>query len=173
MDNTTVKMHVFLETCYEIENTCAEMYHFFAEHFIDDMKMSRLWRKTAMEEENHARQVLLAKKMVESISWISLESWRNASEAREMVKQIASSVQKSPPTLQDALLLALKCEDKMEYFHIHNALLMKEKAGNSMFKAMMEEDLKHVELLKLVLDAEQEKTDDEFESNWRRLCPVR
>jgi rubrerythrin len=158
MDATNVKMHVFLDTCWEVENISAELYHFFADHFIDDPWVSRLWRKTAKEEESHARQVLLAKKLMESIVWVSIESWRNASLAREEVKQIASSAQKFPPTLKDALLLGLQCEYSMDYLHMQNALLMKEKASNDMFKAMMNQDRGHIRRLEAALYRMQRKT---------------
>ena len=159
MDNTAMEMQLFLDVCSEVEQECAEMYYFFAEHFADDRRVSRLWSKTAMEEENHARHVSLAKKMVESVSWINLESWRNASNARDTVRLIAEHVRRSPPSLPDALRLALQCEQRMDCLHMQNALLLKERGGNSMFRAMLKEDRGHVRMLEDTLDELQREGD--------------
>ena len=152
MDNTAMEMQLFLDVCREAEQACAEMYYFFAEHFAADRHVSRLWSKTAMEEENHARHVSLAKRMIKSVSWINLESWRNASNARDTVRLIAEHVRRSPPSLPDALRLALECEQKMDCLHMQNALLVREQAGNSMFKAMLKEDREHAKMLEKALD---------------------
>ena len=172
MDSTTVKMHLFLDACCEIESICAEIYYFFAEHFIDEPRVSRLWCKTAMEEENHARHVYLAKKMVESISWVSLESWRDASRARDAVRQLAVAVQKSPPSIEDALRLSLQCEERMERFHMQNAMLMKEKGGNDLFRALMREDREHASLLKAALDEQLTQTESAMAFPMGEICPA-
>lgn len=165
MDDTLIKLHIFLDTCYEIENSCAEMYSLFSQQFTADIKISRLWSKTAMEEENHARHVLLAKKMVHSINWVCLESWRNAASAVDMVRQFSSSVRESPPTLCDAILMALECEYRMENLHMQSAILVKERAGNSMFMAMMKEDRGHIIMLEKALVEMQKKKDDEIDAD--------
>jgi len=167
MDSTIVKMHVFLDACNEVENTCAEMYYLFAQQFTADRKASRLWGKTAMEEEDHARHVLLAKKMVKSINWVCVESWQNVASALNMVKQFIRSVRESPPSLEKALLMALQCEYRMEILHMQSAILMKEKTGNSMFKSMIKsmikEDRGHIEMLEAALYELQKNNDGEFD----------
>jgi rubrerythrin len=151
MDTLTVNTHQFLDACFEVEGTTAEMYYYFAELFNDDTDIARLWIKTAMEEENHARHVQLAKKMMMSINWISIEAWHNASRAMAMVKQIARGVHDVPPTLANALRLSIQCENRMDYLHMQNAILMKERSGNSMFKAMLMEDRGHTMMLMTAL----------------------
>jgi rubrerythrin len=152
MDTLTVKTDQFLDACFEVESTTAEMYYYFAELFNDDTEITRLWIKTAMEEENHARHVQMAKKMVMSINWISIEAWHNASRAMAMVKQIARGVHHSPPSLANALRLSIQCENRMDYLHMQNAILMKENAGNSMFRAMLMEDRGHTMMLMTALN---------------------
>jgi rubrerythrin len=163
MNTAHVNMHIFLDACFEIERISAEIYHYFAELYHGDRGICLLWRKTAREEENHARQVELARKIIDSVSWVSLESWRTAAATLEGARQIAAMVRTSPPTLEDALVLALKCEKSMEFFHIENALKMKEPAGNRMFTAMMKEDRDHVRMLEAALSRLRKHTDDELE----------
>lgn len=163
MDDNLIKLHIFLDSCYEIECCCAEMYYFFAEQFADNRKLSRLWSKTAMEEENHARHVLLAKKMVSSINWVCLESWRNATTALALVKQTIRSIRESPPGQKDAILMALACEHRLENLHMQSAILVKEAVGNSMFKALLKADRQHVELLEATLDMMQREEAGVFE----------
>ena len=57
--------------------------------------------------------------------------------------------------------MALECESCMENMHMQSALLMKERVGNSMFKAMMKEDRGHVLMLQAALDEVQKKSGDE------------
>jgi rubrerythrin len=159
MEDTIIKMHVFLDSCYELESSCARMYYLFAELFNEDEQVSLLWEKTALEEENHARHVQLAMKMVPSISWVCLDSWHNATATVEMIKQTICSVQESPPTLQDAIIMALECESRMENFHMHNAILVKENVGNSMFKALKKADHEHIEMLETALGILQKNND--------------
>lgn len=162
MNAEPVKMSLFLDTCSEVETITAEMYYFFAAHFSAERELSQLWKKTAMEEENHARRVGLAKKMIESISWVNLDAWRSAYLARKLIRQIATAVQKSPPSATDALTLALHCEKRMHHLHMQNAILLKENAGNSMFKAMLQEDRGHIVMLEAALKEEQQKLDIGF-----------
>lgn len=49
-----------LEKCWKIELLCKELYEYFAELYCDDMEAVQLWRKTAIEEQNHADQFTLA-----------------------------------------------------------------------------------------------------------------
>lgn len=163
MDCDSIKMHIFLDTCYEAESSCAEMYHLFAQQFTADRKISSLWGKTALEEENHARHVYFARKMVKSIHWVCLESWRNASSALAMIKEFLMSVRESPPSIQSALFMALECEHRMENLHMQSAILVQDQAGNSLFRALMKDDRGHIEMLEAALEELQREQDDELE----------
>ena len=52
-----------LEICQEIELSCAELYHYFAELFKNDRATLLFWRKAAMEVENHAKRFALILKL--------------------------------------------------------------------------------------------------------------
>jgi hypothetical protein len=163
MDVAHVKMHVFLDACFQIERISAEMYHFFADLYIGDRSICLMWHTTARAEENHARQIELARMSIDSASRVSPDSWRTAAALLEGTRQISGMVRSSPPTLEDALVLALKCEKCMEFFHIENALKFKEPTGNMMFRAMMKEDREHARMLEAALSRVRKNSEDELE----------
>jgi len=160
MNTTHVKMLDFLDTCFEIERVSAEMYRFFADRFLGDRSACLMWRKTARDEENHARQIDLARKAVDSISRVSLASWHKAAATLEGTRQIAGMVRDSPPTLEDAILLALKCEKCMESIQTENARKVDEPVVNRMFEGMIKEDREHVRMLESALCRIREHGED-------------
>src|SRR6185369_4972947 len=60
MNETGVDIVRILEICRDVEVYVSELYYFFEESFRDTPDMGRLWKKTAMEEEDHAKQFVLA-----------------------------------------------------------------------------------------------------------------
>lgn len=151
MDTTTAQLHVFLDICHEVESISARIYSFFARNVTQSALIARMWYKTAREEEEHARNILLAKEMMSSVSWISIQSWNNALEAIQEIRQIEHLVQQATPTLEKSLRFALDCERHMECMHMHNAILVRNKTGNNMFRALMQSDRDHVDMLESAL----------------------
>ena len=147
MDETLMKMIKMLDACEEVENVAAEIYYFFADHFQHDEKIARTWRTTALEEENHARQVNLAKKKLKSIALVSIDAWRQVFTTQKHFHTILGLIRMSPPTLEEALISSITLEEKMDHLHMMNAVMIVEKSGNDLFAAMMKEDQSH--LLKL------------------------
>ena len=106
-----------LEVCQTMEFACAELYHFFAELFKDDRDSFLLWLKTAMEEENHARLFALVAKLrrsniVESVRIDLID----AEVALLYVRSMIDRVKQNPPTLAEALRIAIDLEKKLEGF---------------------------------------------------------
>lgn len=151
MDDMTLKMLKMLDGCEDVENTVAEIYHFFADHFRDNAEIARFWRRTALEEENHARQVTLAKKTKDSIVWVSIEVWRRVFIMSKQLRDTLERVRQSPPSLEEALIFSIASEEQIDHLHMTNAVLMKETSGNKLFVAMMNEDRKHGEWFKEAL----------------------
>jgi rubrerythrin len=143
MDDMTLKMLQMLDGCEDVENSVAEIYHFFADHFRDNAEISLFWRRTALEEENHARQVKLAKKTKDSIVWVSIEVWRQVFVVRKQLRDTLERIRQSPPSLEEALIFSIASEEQIDHLHMTNAILMKEKSGNELFVAMMNEDREH------------------------------
>jgi rubrerythrin len=142
-----------LEVCQTVEFTCAELYHYFAELFKDDRDIFLLWLKTAMEEENHARLFALVAKLrrnniVESIR-IDLV---DAEVTLLFVRSVIDKVKKNPPSLVDALRLAIDLEKKLDGFMMGNVIDFADKTHERSFLAITNSDNKHVEALQVAYD---------------------
>ncbi len=134
-----------LELCRDIEVYCSEMYRYYAEIFADNDDISRMWTKTAAEEENHANQFVMAinlrkQGMVESttVDVFRAETTLNA------VKSIYDGVRQCKPSLIDALRSAIKLEKKLEEFHMTTVALFTDESYKKLFTAMMKADHQHL-----------------------------
>jgi hypothetical protein len=152
MDDTRIKMHMFLDACQDVEQLIAEIYHFFADQFREEMKICLLWRKTALEEKNHAQQVKLAKKLAGSIIWVNIDTWRQVSGIREKLSALSARLRQFPPSIEEAFSYALMFESKLDHFHMQNAIMLEWKAGSDLFVAMMNEDRNHLAALETALE---------------------
>ncbi len=140
-----------LDACQEIEEIASQIYHYHADQFADNDKISQLWRKTAREEENHALQVVLAKKIAKTISGTSLDVGLTES-TRNLVRTLFEAIKKSPPRLEEAIRTAILFEETLAQFHMDNALLFFEDTGIAgLFKALMMHDKKHMQELESAL----------------------
>ena len=119
----TVDQKNILEVCARIEDTAAKTYHLLAEAHRNIAPLAALWRKTAAEEENHARQFRMNPRllddMVRNFTGFGLYD-------RQVVEQFAE-------------------------FHMSTAAVFKEERHKRLFQAMMAADHGHVEELMAAL----------------------
>ena len=151
MDDAMIKMLKMLDACEDVENAAAAIYHFYADYFRSDQRVAITWRMTALEEENHARQVGMAKKMLKSISWVSIDAWRQVFSIQKHIHALLERILKNPPSLEEALQTSIILEEKMDHLHMMNSIIVEEKSGNAMFVAMMKEDQDHLMKLREML----------------------
>lgn len=142
-----------LEVCQTMEFACAELYHFFAELFKDDRDSFLLWLKTAMEEENHARLFALVAKLrrsniVESVRIDLID----AEVALLYVRSMIDRVKQNPPTLAEALRIAIDLEKKLEGFMMENVIGFADKSHQNSFLAITNSDNGHVASLQAAYD---------------------
>ncbi|GFE58247.1 hypothetical protein [Geobacter sp. AOG1] len=136
-----------LDTCRDIELVGADIYLYFAGLFADLPLYAALWKKTAMEEKNHAAQFELAMKMKKGmVESITLDSWK-AENALTVAKSIFAGVRQHPPTLEDALRSSIKLELHLSEFHMGCVAVFQDGSFGAMFQAMMDADDKHVKSL--------------------------
>ena len=142
-----------LEVCQTMEFACAELYHFFAELFKDDRDSFLLWLKTAMEEENHARLFALVAKLrrsniVESVRIDLID----AEVALLYVRSMIDRVKQNPPTLAEALRIAIDLEKMREGFMMENVIGFADKSHQNSFLAITNSDNGHVASLQAAYD---------------------
>ncbi|MEI6213473.1 MAG: hypothetical protein WCP10_05140 [Desulfuromonadales bacterium] len=136
-----------LEKCREIEFLSRDLYTFFAEIYEDDFEASRLWRKTALEEQNHADQFSLALKMKKSLSCLVAVDERMLESVLSQLRSVIELVRDQPPTHLEALDLSIKLEKYLNEFHIHCVAAFEDESYKKMFQAMMSSDQEHIATL--------------------------
>ena len=150
MNNQTIALEKCLDACQEIEEIASQIYHYHADQFADNDKIARLWRQTALEEENHALQVVLAKKIAKSISGTTLDIGQSES-TRNLIRTLFEAIKKSPPCLEEAIRTAILFEETLAQFHMDNAIIFEDKGVAGLFKALMMHDRKHMQELESAL----------------------
>jgi rubrerythrin len=136
-----------LEVCEAVELACAELYHFFAELFKDNRDHFLLWLKAAMEEENHARLfALLGKLRGDNIESMPV-TFSDAEIVLLYVQSLLETVKEHPPTMKEALRVAIDLEGKLYDFFRANVMAMADKSYEKSFLTITAAGSKHLESL--------------------------
>lgn len=141
-----------LEICTTIESKTAELYFCFSDLYRERPDLSRLWRKTAQEEENHMLQFQLAIKLKKSCAFSAVVSLTQAQQALTMITGLLEKVRERTPTWRNALKFAIELESRLSLFHTNTALVFEEDSFNSLYRAMMKHDQDHVLALSRYLE---------------------
>jgi rubrerythrin len=143
-----------MEICREVEICTSEIYYHFAECFKEMPDMARTWKKTALEEENHARQFLMAINLRKHDLVYSVGLDLETAEAMlERVRTVLAEVKQSRPSVVGALRTAIALEEDLAGYHMSVVARFKEKSHKSLFEAMMNNDRDHVQELSRVYEA--------------------
>lgn len=151
MSETTdiMAQRIFLEVCMGIEKLCAELYHFYSDLYGDDPEASRLWKKTALEEENHQRQFGLVLRLLSDIEFeLSKDNLDRAYSIQHKLLRLIEHVKHNKPELLTAVTKAVEMEENLSDLHVHIALKFKDESLRQMFTALNEADCEHVADLK-------------------------
>lgn len=145
---TNMEIVKVLEICRDVELANAALYHYFAEIFSSDKDVAALWHKTALEEENHAKQFVLGinmrkEQIVESLSI----DGSKAADMLHFVKSLSAQVRSSPPDKVAALRIAINLEERLAGFHMTTVSSFTDNNLKSLFAALMKTDDRHVEKL--------------------------
>lgn len=137
-----------LEVCETVELNCAALYHYFADLFKEDRDSFRLWLKTAMEEENHAMLFALLGKLRRSnvIESIPIELVE-AEVTLLYVRSLIENVRKNPPSVEEALRIAIDLETKLGSFMTENVVKFADQSHEKSFLAITTSGRKHLEEL--------------------------
>lgn len=148
LDNAmAVTEQVMFEKCREIELLCKELYDYYAELYSDNEDAVRLWRKTAMEEQNHADQFTLALKLRKDLPCTVLTNSTRVESVLSQLRTVIAKVKAVRPNLADALSASIKMEKHLAEFHIDCVARFDNDSYRKMFNAMMSSDNEHIESL--------------------------
>jgi rubrerythrin len=136
---------IFLELCMSIEGLCADLYHYYSEIYEDIPEAASLWKKTALEEENHQKQFELALRLLNETEFeVSMDSLKRAYSIQYKLQTLMDHVKSNNPELLTAISKALEMEEKLADLHVHTAVNFKEESMQKMFKSLSDADLGHV-----------------------------
>lgn len=148
LDNAmAITEQVMFEKCREIELLCKELYDYFAELYSDNDDAVRLWRKTAMEEQNHANQFTLALKLRKDLPCTVLTNSTRVDSVLSQLRALITKVKAVRPNLADALNVSITLEKHLAEFHIDSVARFENDSYRKMFNAMMSNDNEHIESL--------------------------
>jgi rubrerythrin len=136
-----------LDICRDIELMNEQLYRYFAGLFAEEREISALWRKTANEEANHAKQFDLAIRLKnEMLESVSIDAGTAVS-AFKFVRTVLESAKNSPPNAADAFQIAIKLEERLVSLHLECIAGFSEESHKELFRAMMACDNHHLESL--------------------------
>lgn len=154
MNNLQEKALLFLDVCAQIEGLCAELYHFYSRVYTDNPDVVRLWKKTAMEEENHRNQINLAMRMRDEIESLLPNGLDVAYQIHHKLKHLVVGVKNNPPVLVTALKKSIEMEERLAFLHVESAVRFKDESIQKMFNALRAADREHITALRRQLAIE-------------------
>lgn len=140
----SISEQVLLEKCIKIELLCKELYEYFAELYANDDDAVRLWRKTAIEEQNHADQFTLALKLRKGMQCMVVADTARVESVINSLQVVIDKVKAEPPELKDALYSSIKLEKYLSEFHLTCVVMFEVDSHRKMFNAMMLSDQEHI-----------------------------
>lgn len=139
---------IFLDICIGIEGLCAELYHYYSEMYEDIPDAARLWKKTALEEENHRRQFELALLLLNEAEYdVPKESLKHAFIIKDKLQNLICHVKSNKPELLTAVTKAVEMEESIADLHVHTSLKFKDESMQKLFKALSDADDDHISTL--------------------------
>jgi rubrerythrin len=142
---------LFLDLCAKNERLCAELYHYYSDLFSDNAEISHLWKKTAVEEENHQKQFELALRLSKECDFELTQDVARAQQVHHAFIRLLDHVRQEPPDVITALQKSIEMEEALTDLHMGSAVRFKDTHVHELFRAMHAADQGHVELLKQFL----------------------
>lgn len=142
------RIWLLFDVCREIEGIFAELYHYYSDLFSDNQEVSRMWKKTAMEEENHQHQFALARRMLSNIDCVANVDIDSVVTIRDKLLKLVPYMKKNPPDLVTALTRAIELEEKLMDLHASRAVCFSDPETKKFFSAMINFDQDHVETIR-------------------------
>jgi rubrerythrin len=135
-----------IDSCRRIEGTLASLYAYFEELHRGTPEVAAVWRKTALEEENHAHQFELASKLPKAIAEAKVDVLA-ADQLLEQIQGLDARLRKLAPPPVEALRIVIDVEQSLAKYHMHTIGIFSDPKVQKMFEAMMAADRRHAETL--------------------------
>ena len=142
-----------LEVCQSIKLMSAEIHHYFAELFKDDRPTLLFWKRTAMEEENNAKEFALIAKLRRQNVINSLRiDLVDAEIALLYLRTHLDRIKENPPSPEEALRTSVKLEEKITPYHLNNIVEFADPSFRKLFAAAVLADQDRIIILRKAYD---------------------
>lgn len=139
---------LYFDVCSKIEGLCAELYHFYSDLFHDDEECSRLWKTTALEEENHQKLFELANRLKIECEIEIVADYEKASWVYNKLNALLKHVKQTPPDIFLAITKAIEMENALADLHLDSSVKFKDEHIQNMFKTLQNYDQGHTDSLR-------------------------
>jgi rubrerythrin len=147
-DTSEDKIVLFFDVCAKIEGLCATLYHYYSDIHNDHAEVSRLWKKTALEEENHQKQFELAYRLREDIKFDLNADIDRCYRIHQILSNLLAHVRQNPPDIVMALTKAIEMEERIADLHLESSVRFHDESISNMFQALQAFDQDHVKSLR-------------------------
>jgi len=146
---------LFLDVCTKIEQLSAEIYHYFGDVYDQYPDAALLWRKTALEEENHRKQFELVLHMRDEVEFdIDPADLQRAWRIHGKLFALLDAVKQKAPDLIGALTMAVEMEERLADLHVQVAVRFRDESMVRLFEALGRADQDHILALRRFLTIE-------------------
>lgn len=146
--DSTDKSAAYFDVCAKIEGLCAELYHFYSDIHVENEEVSKLWKKTALEEENHQKQFELASRIRDDVVFDLTADIEWTNRIHSKLSGLLQHVRKSPPDIETALSKAIEMEETLAELHLDSSVRFQDDSIRKLFQALHEFDQDHVKTLR-------------------------
>ena len=142
-----------LEVCQSIKLMCAEIHHYFAEIFKDDRPTLLFWKRTAMEEENNAKEfALIAKLRRQNVIHSLRIDLVDAEIALIYLRTLLERMKENPPSPEEALRSAIRLEEKITPYHLNNIVEFSDPSFRKLFASAVMADQDRIIIFRKAYD---------------------
>jgi rubrerythrin len=124
------------------------LYHYYSDIHKDNEDVSSLWKKTAMEEENHQKQFELAYRLRDDTGIDLKADLDRLYQIHKKLNTLLEHVRQSPPDIVTALTRAIEMEESIADLHLESSVRFHDESIRKMFQALQEFDQDHVKSLR-------------------------
>lgn len=138
-------MQIFMNQCAEIEDVVAQIYREMAATVAADDELKGVWLSLADDEDEHAREILLAKRMLKSE--VLNEEWDSGSKIKELLAQaheLQKRVRRGGLSVRKALQLSLYLEEHFRQVHVLCTVDFCDDGLRRLFERLGKADQEHV-----------------------------
>jgi hypothetical protein len=139
---------LFLEVCKNIQLLSAEVYHRLGDAYGDIPGAALLWKKAALEEENHSRQFELLLRLRDEVAFELIPTEpQQAWHVQGIIIKLLDILKHITPDLISALTLTIEMVELLANLHVQKAVRFMDESVERLFKASGRADQEYADAI--------------------------